>query len=655
MNPKRPFCFFLVCLFVVFVFQNKVFSDDVLYELVEFSEEDFSSLISINEGGKGVNGRYSFTPLMGTEELIVSPANDPSGFDLFGELMGINNLGQIVGTRYARTGGPGAAGCNVSSFPVTIGLALPDAANGLTGLRDVNDSGSVVGACGGQCQHSFGRTSIACSFIDGVKEDIVFDVTDSLSDISTAVNNSNWVVGSASKVLVEGVRSRAFLKIPGLPIRDLGTFGGSESAAYDINDHGVVVGKADKVNGLGAFLYDTNGDAVLVDLGSLGGNSSVALGINTHGVVVGQSRTEENENRAFIYTSDGGMLDLNDLLERPLPSGVFLSAAIGINETGEIVGILEHEPNQYRSFLLRPIRKAAAARSDFTGDQVGDYAIWRPTEGSWYIRGADAQPVVQQWGLPGDIPVKIDLNGDGKIDYGVWRPQEGTWYLCPSEDNNRCENPLVRQFGLPGDVPVVGDFDGDGKDDIAVFRSFYQVPGVITIIGQWYIFNSSTQTMDSFQFGLPGDIPMAADFDGDGVTDLAVWRPENGTWYVRYHSSNSSGPSFVRQWGLPGDKPIAGDFDGDGVSDLVVWRPVNGTWYVCPSRKEFDCTQGVGVQFGLPGDIPLGATFDANNVLNYTVWRPLLGMWFTRNSLTGKSMVTQWGLPGDIPVRDFRN
>jgi len=68
-------------------------------------------------------------------------------------------------------------------------------------------------------------------------------------------------------------------------------------------------------------------------------------------------------------------------------------------------------------------------------------------------------------------------------------------------------------WGASGDVPVTGDFDGDGKTDVATFR-----PSA----GIWYILRSSDGTPQQVTWGASGDVPVTGDFDGDGKTDVAT-------------------------------------------------------------------------------------------------------------------------------------
>jgi hypothetical protein len=280
--------------------------------------------------------------------------------------------------------------------------------------------------------------------------------------------------------------------------------------------------------------------------------------------------------------------------------------------------------------------KLSPSYVDFDGDGILDYAVWRPTNGDWWvIPSSDPDNhITQQWGENGDIPVAGDYDGDGKLDYAIWRPSTGTWWVILSSTGKT----LTQQWGMTGDIPVPGDYDGDGITDFAFWRPSN---------GSWYIIPSSLPAQPlTLAWGLNGDIPSPGDYDADGVTDLAIWRPSNGTWYV-IPSTNPLTP-ITQQWGMLGDAPVPGDYDGDGVTDFAVWRPSNGTWYVIPSS---DPSQHITQQWGLAGDVPVPRDYDNDLKTDFSIWRPSNGTWYIiPSSSPDYPREQQWGLKGDIPA-----
>ncbi|MGB5013177.1 MAG: M36 family metallopeptidase [Pyrinomonadaceae bacterium] len=177
------------------------------------------------------------------------------------------------------------------------------------------------------------------------------------------------------------------------------------------------------------------------------------------------------------------------------------------------------------------------------------------------------------------------------------------------------------------------DFDGDSKTDISVFRPSD---------GNWYL-NRSTQGFTALNFGLSADIPTPGDFDGDGKADVAVWRPSDGNWH-RLNSSN--GQYVVNHFGSNGDIPQSGDFDADGKDDIAVFRPSNGLWYVLNSSNGIITI----LNFGLNGDKPVADDYDGDGKDDIAVWRPSTGIWYRMNSGNGQFFAVPFGLPEDLPT-----
>ena len=75
------------------------------------------------------------------------------------------------------------------------------------------------------------------------------------------------------------------------------------------------------------------------------------------------------------------------------------------------------------------------------------------------------------------------------------------------------------------------------------------------------------------------------DYDGDGMTDLATFRPSEGNWYIAYSSTGYTTANSFRWGAADEDLPMPGDYDGDGMTDVATFRPSDGTWYILQSSN----------------------------------------------------------------------
>ncbi len=178
------------------------------------------------------------------------------------------------------------------------------------------------------------------------------------------------------------------------------------------------------------------------------------------------------------------------------------------------------------------------------------------------------------------------------------------------------------------------DFDGDGKTDIAIYR-----PNA----GQWWINNSSTGVTSSAQFGNSTDKIVPGDFSGDGKADIAVWRGSTGEWFILRSEDNSF---YSVPFGASGDLPVPADFDGDDKADVAVYRRSNFTWYVAKSSGGTQI-----ISFGTTGDVPVVGDYDGDDKADIAIYRPSAGEWWINRSSTSSTSVLQFGNSTDIPVQ----
>jgi hypothetical protein len=256
------------------------------------------------------------------------------------------------------------------------------------------------------------------------------------------------------------------------------------------------------------------------------------------------------------------------------------------------------------------------------------------------VQSSSGLPAITQWGQPGDVPMPADYDGDGRADIAIWRPSEGAWYIRRSSDGQLIYVKFASGTGT--DAPIAADFDGDGRADAAIFYTLPLTVYAPQTLGRWLISGSATG-LTFRQFGAPGDVPVPADYDGDGRADLAVWTPKTGDWSV-LNSSDGSVKKF--NWGVPDDIPVPRDFDGDGKTDFAIWRPSTATWWIVNSRDGSVTT----FVWGVPGDIPVPRDFDGDGKADFAIWRPSTATWWIINSRDHSLTLLGWGAPGDIPV-----
>jgi probable HAF family extracellular repeat protein len=203
--------------------------------------------------------------------------------------------------------------------------------------RDINDSGYAAG-------HTIVDTdNEILIWQNGILADNV-TVDDGIAEVN-AVNNMNQIVGFVH----DGAGNSAFLLQEGA-FTKLGTLGGQNSIAHDINDLGLIVGESStsENKAVHAFVWE---DRKMVDLDipdDTFGDTSRALGINNENIIVGEAQVGESMHA--VLWNEEGIVDLNDYLPDDSEWEV-LRSAVSINDKGSVVGVGIMD-GQEQAFLL---------------------------------------------------------------------------------------------------------------------------------------------------------------------------------------------------------------------------------------------------------------------------------------------------------------
>jgi hypothetical protein len=201
----------------------------------------------------------------------------------------------------------------------------------------------------------------------------------------------------------------------------------------------------------------------------------------------------------------------------------------------------------------------------------------------------------------------VDYSGDGVSDFVLVRNTGGgptgniTWWV----QNGVTGTYTPTNWGIATDFFLAGDFDGDGLSDIAIWRA-----GTGGTAGFW-IKPSSTGVGYFVPFGTTGDQPdVVGDYDGDGKTDVAVYRggASSGDPSYWFYKRSIDGATVMTQWGVNGDFPAPGDYDGDGKNDFAIQRNAGGGNAIFHIARSSGGS--ISTVFGTPTDVIVPGDYD---------------------------------------------
>ena len=293
----------------------------------------------------------------------------------------------------------------------------------------------------------------------------------------------------------------------------------------------------------------------------------------------------------------------------------------------------------------------SSAPYDPDADGNSNSVVWRSATGTWFINNfiTPGNYLAFNWGKLGDIPFSY-VPEAAASDVGVIRATNNQlrWLFhgvgYRAADGRRLKD---IPFGLFGDNIILGPWEVPGVTNIAVTRLFAD---------SWQFFILKRDGTVRVQFwGGNGDIPKVQDYDGDGIFDIAVFRPASQQTFI---IKSTDGKVASYQFGTgTAEHTVRGDFDGDGIDDISFWESTTGLFFSMTSSAGFDDVRARAhdpshyfeLQLGVYSvHLPLNWNYQ-NGVLLYTVVDHATGYRYYRpgNLPSAPPTVTQWGINGD--------
>ncbi|MBI3986418.1 MAG: hypothetical protein HY343_05840, partial [Lentisphaerae bacterium] len=310
----------------------------------------------------------------------------------------------------------------------------------------------------------------------------------------------------------------------------------------------------------------------------------------------------------------------------------------------------ENVMNHYREIKLADYRARGLAAPRTLGDNIAFMTAADYDELSWetYPHGLYSGGLIEA-----ATNAVSDVNSNANVEfmelhnYAFARVQAQEPTQTPQTYNtNLLASVAARTTGSGAGGGAVGDpiapecdFDGDNISEIAVYD---------TLTGGWYAFSPLYGIeIYGLQWGGAGFLPVCGDFDGDGTTDLAAYHSDSGTWYA--YSIRYGIMAWGVQWGGPSMMPVVADYNGDGASDLAVYEKTSGYWFV---RTTTGTILVWGQSWGGTGLTPVPGDYDGDRVADHALLSDG-GYWFIHPVNPNTNAIawgTPWGQAGDLPV-----